>query len=346
LRKTVESRFNRTTEEPFAHFEAAFEHPATIAGPEKLFFMPIHTYQDVMLPVLEALAKVEVTGVRDLAMVVADQIGLTPEEKEQLLPSGKQSSIVNRVGWACWYLMQAGLVHRPKRAHFAITQEGKALLGTKPATVDIKLLESYPSFVERVLKKGGSGKEGPVIIEETNPTETRTPRERVESAIAELTATLVSDLRDQLGKTDPYRFEQMVLDLLVAMGYGGSRKEAAEVTQKSGDEGIDGVINEDRLGLDVIYIQAKRWKTNVGRPEIQNFVGALAGKKASKGIFITTSDFHGNAREYAAGLHQKIILIDGKRLAALMIDNNIGVTEEEVYRVKRVDSDYFLEDAI
>lgn len=153
--------------------------------------------------------------------------------------------------------------------------------------------------------------------------------------------TLVADLLAKLATVDPFRFEQVVLDLLVAMGYGGSRKEAAEVTQKTGDEGIDGVINEDRLGLDVIYVQAKRWKANVGRQEIQSFVGALAGKKASKGIFITTSSFNDNATAYAAGLNQKVILIDGRRLSELMIEHGIGVAEEHAYSVKKIDSDYF-----
>ena len=168
-----------------------------------------------------------------------------------------------------------------------------------------------------------------------------TPEERIESAFNDLRESLVADLRAKLADVNPFRFEQVVLDLLVAMGYGGSRREAAEVTQKSGDAGIDGVINEDRLGLDVIYVQAKRWKNNVGREEIQNFVGALAGKKASKGVFITTSAFNENAREYAAGLHQKIILIDGRRLAELMIEHGIGVAEEHAYSVKKIDSDYF-----
>lgn len=170
-----------------------------------------------------------------------------------------------------------------------------------------------------------------------------TPEERIESAFNDLRESLVADLRAKLADVNPFRFEQVVLDLLVAMGYGGSRREAAEVTQKSGDAGIDGVINEDRLGLDVIYVQAKRWKNNVGREEIQNFVGALAGKKASKGVFITTSAFNENAREYAAGLHQKIILIDGRRLAELMIEHGIGVAEEHAYSVKKIDSDYFEE---
>src|SRR5713101_951139 len=170
-----------------------------------------------------------------------------------------------------------------------------------------------------------------------------TPEERIESAFTELRETLISDLRAQLAKVDPFRFEQVVLDLLVALGYGGSRKEAAAVAQKTSDEVIDGVINEDRIGLDMIYIQAKRWKTNVGRPEIQSFVGALAGKKANKGIFITTSSFHDNASDYAAGLHNKVILIDGRRLAELMIEHGIGVAEEHAYHVKKIDSNYFEE---
>jgi restriction system protein len=160
-------------------------------------------------------------------------------------------------------------------------------------------------------------------------------------ASASSVVRLTTGLRAKLASIDPFRFEQVVLDLLVKMGYGGSKKEAAQVTQKTGDEGIDGLINEDRLGLDVIYIQAKRWKHNIGRPEIQNFVGALAGKKAAKGIFITTSEFHVNAREYVAGLHQKIILIGGRRLAELMIEHHIGVAEEQAYSVRKIDSDYF-----
>jgi restriction system protein len=167
------------------------------------------------------------------------------------------------------------------------------------------------------------------------------PAERIETAFAQLRESLVSELLLKLGTMDPFQFEKVVLHLLVKMGYGGSFKEAAAVTQKTGDEGIDGVINQDRLGLDVIYVQAKRWKASVGRQEIQGFVGALAGKKASKGVFITTSSFNDNATAYAAGLHQKVILIDGSRLAELMIEHDIGVAEEHAYSVKKIDSDYF-----
>jgi restriction system protein len=199
---------------------------------------------------------------------------------------------------------------------------------------DLKRFPSYAAFVERM-------KSETEIPEAKIESAHETPEERIEAAFGELRETLITELRAKLADVDPFRFEQVVLDLLVAMGYGGSRKEAAAVTQRVGDEGIDGVINEDRLGLDVIYVQAKRWKASVGRPEIQSFVGALAGKKAAKGIFITTSAFHDNARAYAGGLHQKIILIDGRRLAELMIEHGIGVSEEHGYSVKKIDSDYF-----
>jgi restriction system protein len=298
-----------------------------------------------MLPVLQVLNEHGLLSTRVCAMLVADKVGLTAEEKEAMLPSGAALYVVNRTGWAAWYMQQAGLVSRPKRGHFEITDEGKKLLATNPSHIDSKTLAGYPSFVERVLKPkaaSSSKEEQQSDNQDLKFTEaSKTPHERVESAFLELRSSLVTQLLDQLATVDPFRFEQIVLDLLVAMGYGGSRKEAAEVTQKTNDEGIDGVINEDRLGLDVIYIQAKRWKGTVGRQEIQSFVGALAGKKANKGIFITTSDFNTNATDYAAGLHQKVILIGGRRLAELMIDHNIGVAEEQVYRLKRLDGDYF-----
>lgn len=311
--------------------------------------MAIPSHYQLMLPVLQVLGESDILSASECAGPVADRLGLSQEEREERLPSGSAITLVNRIGWSAWYMMQAGLVARPRPGRFVITDEGRRLLGQKPAQIDGKTLAKYPSFVERVLKKTPADREDDeeATASESKTTEAvKTPNERIEAAFAELRRTLVSDLLDQLGRIDPFRFEQIVLDLLVAMGYGGSRAEAAQVTQKTGDEGIDGVINEDRLGLDVIYVQAKRWKNNVGRPEIQNFVGALAGKKASKGIFITTSDFHSNAREYATGLHQKVILVDGHRLAELMIEHNIGVSEEQVYRVKRVDSDYFSEDAL
>ncbi len=230
-----------------------------------------------------------------------------------------------------------------KKGVYQITDQGKAVAAQKPAMIDRSFLmqfEPFRKFMSDKKERGSQGKHAETSSA-VAPEEEITPEERIETAFTELRETLVADLLAKLATVNPFRFEQVVLDLLVAMGYGGSRKEAAAVTQKIGDEGIDGVINEDRLGLDVIYIQAKRWKSNVGRPEIQNFVGALAGKKASKGVFITTSAFHDNARDYAAGLHQKVILIDGRRLAELMIEHGIGVAEEHAYHVKKIDSDYF-----
>src|SRR5207248_916551 len=221
------------------------------------------------------------------------------------------------------------------RGTFRITQRGQEALASNPATINLRFLHQFPEYAAA---RNKTKDEAPT--EMPAPGETASPQERIDSAFAELQETLITGLRGKLATIDPFQFEQVVLDLLVAMGYGGSRKEAAAVTQKTSDEGIDGVINEDRLGLDVIYVQAKRWKHNVGRPEIQNFVGALAGKKANKGIFITTSSFHDNASDYAAGLHNKVILIDGRRLAELMIEHGIGVAEEHAYSVKKIDSDY------
>ena len=206
--------------------------------------------------------------------------------------------------------------------------------------IDRDFLMRFEPFRQFVSEKKARTKPSATVAAIAAPDDA-TPEERIEAAFSELRETLITELLAKLSGVDPFRFEQVVLDLLVAMGYGGSRKEAAAVTQKTGDEGIDGVINQDRLGLEVIYVQAKRWKSNVGRPEIQNFVGALAGKKAVKGVFITTSAFHENARDYAAGLHQKVILIDGRRLAELMIEHGIGVAEEHAYHVKKIDSDYF-----
>jgi restriction system protein len=214
-------------------------------------------------------------------------------------------------------------------------------MASNPSTINMQFLLQFPEYAEaRSRAKSDSAIDVPP---QTTVSESASPQERIELAFRELNNSLTADLRAKLASIDPFRFEQVVLDLLVKMGYGGSRREAAQVTQKTGDEGIDGLINQDRLGLDVIYFQAKRWKHNIGRPDIQSFVGALAGKKANKGIFITTSNFHDNATDYAARLHQKIILIDGRRLAELMIEHNIGVAPEQPYIIKKIDTDYFEE---
>jgi restriction system protein len=275
---------------------------------------------------------------------LAPTFQLTDSERDELLPSGSQRRWHNRANWACYDLYRAGLLKQIKKGVYEITEEGKALAAKKPPMIDREFLMQFEPFRQFMSERKARNLQPPVVSRTDLITEDETtPEERIESAFNDLRESLVADLRAKLADVNPFRFEQVVLDLLVAMGYGGSRREAAEVTQKSGDAGIDGVINEDRLGLDVIYVQAKRWKNNVGREEIQNFVGALAGKKASKGVFITTSAFNENAREYAAGLHQKIILIDGRRLAELMIEHGIGVAEEHAYSVKKIDSDCFEE---
>ncbi|MDB6023832.1 MAG: hypothetical protein JWM68_55 [Verrucomicrobiales bacterium] len=303
--------------------------------------MTIPSYQELMLPLLQVLAAAgKELHIKESSQAVAEKLRLNEVQRQARLPSGIQTYIHNRTGWAGWYLQQAKLIEKTKRGFMKITAEGKKLLATNPSRVDNKLLAKYPSFVEKVLKASSeTGSEKP----EPSPSNELTPTEQIEQAYQKLNHTLASDLLDQMGKMDPYRFEQLVIDLLFAMGYGGSRAEAAQVTQKSGDGGIDGIINEDRLGLDVIYVQAKRWQGNVGREPVQSFVGALSGKKANKGIFITTSDFNKNALEYINTVQHKVILINGKRLADLMIEHNIGVSTVRTMALKRVDSDYFEE---
>ncbi len=302
--------------------------------------MNIPTYQQLMLPLLRVLAaEGREVHLKESSELVGKALGLTEEERQAKLPSGGQTYLRNRISWAGWYMMHAGLVEKAKRGCFKITDEGRSLLAKNPAKIDNKLLATYPSFRERVMKSGGETGSGETA--EISPPSEQTPTEQIEQAQQKLNETLASDLLDLMAKMDPHRFEQLVVDLLFAMGYGGSRAEAALVTQRSNDEGIDGIISEDRLGLDMIYVQAKRWQNTVGRTEVQHFVGALAGRHATKGVFITTSDFNRNAIDYAKSVQHKIILIGGKRLAELMIEYGVGVSTVRTIAIKRVDSDYF-----
>ena len=307
--------------------------------------MAIPKYDEIMLPLLRLLADGQPHHQRDLAARIADHFHLTDEERNLLLPSTTSTYVRNRTGWGGFHLRKAGLADLPREATLQIAPAGIELLKNPPPKLDRAFLMQFEPFKQFMLEQKARGAAAAKTKADNTTalesSEESTPEERISAAFTELRETLIADLLIKLASVDPFRFEQVVLDLLVAMGYGGSRKEAAEVTQKTGDEGIDGVINEDRLGLDVIYVQAKRWKANVGRQEIQSFVGALAGKKASKGIFITTSSFNDNATAYAAGLNQKVILIDGRRLSELMIEHGIGVAEEYAYSVKKIDSDYF-----
>jgi restriction system protein len=303
------------------------------------------TYQDMMLPILQVLAKHGKLHQKDYASQAADLLSIPEIERQALLPSGSQPVFYNRAGWAAWYLMQAGLLSKPKRAWAEITGEGRKLLATNPAKVDNKILAKYPSFVEKVLTKypNVAGKAVPLATTEAPQSEVETPDEAIALAYSNLNQTLATDLLATLRKMDHFKFEQLVVDLLLAMGYGGSREEAAQVTKKSGDEGIDGIIKEDRLGLDVIYLQAKRYQEDsaISREKLQSFVGALSGKHASKGVFITTSRFAETAITYAAGVPQKVILIDGERLAELMIEHDVGVTTRQILKIKQIDTDYF-----
>lgn len=305
--------------------------------------MPVPEFNAIKAPALQFFSDGQPHKVTEVFSVLAKHFDLSDTDLGELLPSGTQSRWHNRANWACYDLYRAGLLDRPKRGHYVITELGQKIAQQKPEYIDREFLMQFPEFAkwtQATESKAESGAAEP----ESGIKAGATPNEVIESAHRSLHATLKSELLDLVRKMDPFRFERLVLDLLLAMGYGGSREEAATVTQKSNDEGIDGLINEDRLGLDRLYIQAKRWKECVGRPQIQSFVGALAGQHASKGIFITTSDFSSGAREYVKNLPQRVILVDGERLAELMIEHNIGVSRAYSYEIKRVDSDYFDEE--
>src|SRR5829696_9029331 len=303
--------------------------------------MAIPDYQSVMLPLLRYAADGQEHSVREAIEALADEFHLTDEERKELLPSGGQATFDNRVGWARTYMKKAGLLESPKRGYFKITDRGMQALSAKPETINVKFLEQYPEFVEFKTKSNTKGTAAET--DTTLPTEDRTPQEVIEDAYVTIRSGLASDLLEQIMESSPSFFERLVVDVLVSMGYGGTRKDAGEAVGGSGDEGIDGIIKEDRLGLEVVYMQAKRWKATVQRPEIQKFVGALRGQNARKGVFITTSDYSKGARQFAEGLQDKVVLIDGETLANLMIDHGVGVTLEEAYEIKRVDSDYFSE---
>jgi restriction system protein len=270
---------------------------------------------------------------------LARDFSLTEQDLNRMLPSGKQTTFYNRVVWARVYLSKSGLLEMVRRSHYKITARGTQVLRSNPPRIDMKFLEQFPEYIEFKEKESVRGK-GSGSGDNGLGSE-KTPEEILEDAYQEIRDNLAQEILSLVKKTPPAFFEGLVVELLVNMGYGGSRREAARAVGQTGDEGIDGIIDEDRLGLDAIYIQAKRWDAVVGRPEIQKFVGALMGKRARKGIFITTSSFSSEAVNYVSSIDFKVVLIDGKRLSELMIDYNIGVTGATTYQLKRVDSDYF-----
>lgn len=305
-------------------------------------FIAVPDYQSVMLPLLRLAGDGQEYRFRDAVETLADELSLTADERTELLPSGRQTLFSNRVGWASTYLKQAGVLEAPRRGVLRITQRGRDLLKEQPARINVALLERFPEFVEFRGKRRHTNQstQPESVVAQT----TETPEDALSNAYHSLRAELEAELLDEIGHASPAFFEQLVVDLLVKMGYGGSRQDAGRAVGRTGDGGIDGIINEDRLGLDVIYIQAKRWESTVGRPEIQKFAGALQGHRARKGVFITTSSFSREALEFAGMIDSRIILIDGDRLAKLMVDHGVGVSTVGSYEVKRVDSDYFSEE--
>lgn len=303
--------------------------------------MAIPDYQTLMLPVLKLASDGNEHKFSQAVEELANEFCLTTEERNELLPSGSQAVFNNRVGWARSYLKQAGLLASPKRGFFTITQKGTDLLATNPTQIDASILEKYPEFIEFKNRKKDRSEGESEIVSSFGQESTLTPEDALASAYNKLRSALESEILSSVKEASPSFFERVVVDLLVKMGYGGNRQDAGRALGKSGDGGIDGIINEDRLGLDVIYIQAKRWEGVVGRPEIQKFAGALQGQRARKGVFITTSSFSKEAREYATVIESKIILIDGEHLSKLMAEHNVGVSTVGQYEVKKLDSDYF-----
>lgn len=305
--------------------------------------MTIPDYESAMLPLLRLLDDGNEHVSDDYIEQLATHFRISPEERRELLPSGRQPIFVNRVGWAATYLSKAGLLERTARKRVRITERGRRALAQPRERIDNEYLAQFPEFLEfRRQNRRAIGHTA--VTEETgeSPSDTPlSPDEMLEVSYQRLKQTLAEDLLERVKQASPAFFEQLVVDLLVGMGYGGSRKDAGQAVGGSGDGGIDGIIKEDHLGLDFIYIQAKRWDSSVSRPTVQAFAGSLEGQRARKGVLITTSRFTNDAKEYVNRIEKRIVLIDGEQLAQLMLDYGVGVTEVTSYRVQRVDLDYF-----
>ena len=312
--------------------------------------MTIPDYQSLMLPLLKIAAGGE-TRIPDVETRVADQFGLTAEEREELLPSGRQKVLSNRLHWAKLYLSRAGLVDLPARGRFVASGEGRALLARNPPRIDLDLLETYPAFRAFYHGAGAPADPGPapdpIPAQPAPAAVTTTPEEQIEAAHAAVQSALRAELLTRILQSSPAFFEQVIVALLVAMGYGGSHRDAARQLGRTGDGGVDGVISEDRLGLDRIFVQAKRHApgNTIGRPDEQGFVGSLVGLGATKGVFVTTSGFSSQARDYVRALPQRVVLIDGQELADLMIEHSVGVRVARIVEFKRLDEDFFADEA-
>lgn len=310
--------------------------------------MAVPGFQDFMLPLLQLCGDGREHTLSELSEIIAKQFVLTESDTQELLASGKQTKFVNRLAWVKSYFNKAGLLDFPSRGKFRITQRGLDLLNANPKTIRINTLYQYPEFVKfhKGNKPANDDNEA-----STNPItstdieiELLNPEEQLENAYQNLRSQLASTLLDTILKNPPGFFEQLVVDLLVAMGYGGSRKDAGQALGRTGDGGIDGIIKEDKLGLDIIYLQAKRYAIDNPVPsrEVRDFTGSLEGHGAHKGVLITTSSFTRDGAEFAKRLQQKkVVLIDGAKLTQLMIDNNVGVSTTDTYAIKKIDLDYF-----
>lgn len=302
--------------------------------------MAIPNFRTFMLPLLRLSADEKIHSLQEATKSLASEFKLTEAEIAEILPSGRSTTYYNRVAWAATYLRKAGLLNSTGRGLFQITKRGLDVLKNPPEKFDDDFLEQFDEFVEFRTRRDREDNEMPIA----EKLEIQTPEEAIDAAYQNLRQTLADEVLQTVKGCSPAFFERLVIDVLVKMGYGGTRKDAGKAIGKSGDGGIDGIINEDRLGLDVIYIQAKKWENPVGRPEIQKFAGALQGQRARKGIFITTSSFTSEAKDFASRIDSKITLIDGETLSQLMIDYNVGINSIVTYELKRIDSDYFIEE--
>ncbi len=308
----------------------------------------IPDYQTLMRPVLVCAAVGE-TRIGDAVEQLANKVGLTLDERAELLPSGKQSRFANRVNWAKAYLAKAGLVENTRRGYFRITPRGQAALADTAATINNAYLDQFREFQDFKSKVNeADGDTAVVSPAETSapfssPAGTETPDEALRKAHAAITGALAAELLDRVRKATPAFFERLIVELLLAMGYGGTSEEAGRALGQSGDDGVDGVIDQDPLGVDQIFVQAKRYAegNNIGAGAIRDFYGALSLKKAHKGIFVTTSAFSQPAVDTARGLGSRIVLIDGLQLSRLLIRYNVGCRDEDVLHLKKVDEDFF-----
>jgi restriction system protein len=307
--------------------------------------MAVPDYQSLMLPLLKIAADRSEHNLSETIEILAQQFNLNDQDRKEILPSGRQRRFDNRVYWARTYLAKAHLITSTGRSKFRITERGIEVVKNNPPQINVKFLKQFPEFLEFTSSRENQINGEPNTSQELVEKTSQTPQELLETSYQSLRQDLAQEILERIKNSPPKFFESLVVDLIIAMGYGGSRKDAGKAVGKAGDGGIDGIIKEDKLGLDAIYLQAKRWEGTISRPDVQGFAGALMGRKARKGILITTSNFSQQAIDFANGIdHLKIILIDGEQLAQLMIEHDVGVTEESRYIVKKIDLDYFSEE--